>query len=393
MTNGLEFSVTRSLGALLSTYGTTTDELTWVGSRDAWRNLDIGIIDDPLNEFSNGLFEFVGEARWLSEDFVTRIEAFREQGVLDDDLILMRAYLYRAIIHTIIADMYDDFAFSNREEPGPPIGPANMNQLYDLALEAIGKAMALNPSGNLAIQLTAMRARTQYSKALWGKVKPSLNLVDPLVNDAGAVADAEAALALMTDPNWFYELQLDPTLGFPDGSDGYSIGFQVNNRNELRFGVTYIMPTADGLKVDEVTFKDIIDTETVHPFVQNTIDVFEADGQYPDFTVVSAREMHLIIAEASLAAGDDAGFNSAMNAIRSLDGLTPYSGQVDALEALIHARQANLFNQGRRLTDMYRFSLTSPEWTENGTTMQQPGTYFPIADIEVKANPLIGGGG
>ena len=389
MANGLEFSVTRAVSALLATYGTATDEVTWVGSRDAWRNLDIGDLDDPLNEFSNGLFPFVGEARWLSEDFVRRIEDFRSAGVLQNNEDLMRAYLYRGIIHTVIADMYDDFAFSNRDEGGPPIGPANMVTLYDMALDAIDKAIALGPDGDLLIQVQAMRARVNYSKAVWGKVKPSVNTADPLVNNAAAVADAQAALALMGSADWIYELELDASLGFPDNSNTFSLGFQVNNRSELRFGITYIEPTSNGRNVESVTFADIIDTDVVQPFVENTINEFESEGDYPDFTVVSAREMHLIIAEAALAAGDDAGFTDAINAIRAFDGLTAYSGQVDAQAVLAHTRQANLFNQGRRLMDMYRFAQTSPEWEMQGTTMLAPGTLFPIADVEVKSNPFL----
>ena len=389
MTNGLEFSVTRAVSTLLATYGTTTDEVTWVGSRDAWRNLDIGDLDNPLNEFSNGLFPFVGEARWLSDDFVSRIEAFRTAGVLQDEEDLMRAYFYRAIIHTVIADMYDDFAFSSRDEAGPPIGPENMATLYDMALEAVDNAMAMGPSGELMIQLQAMRARVQYSKAVWGKVKPTVNTADPLVNDAGAVADAQAALALMQNADWIYQMELDPSLGFPDNSNAFSIGFQINNRSELRFGITYIQPTSNNRKVESVTFADIIDTDVVHPYLEATIDEFEAEGDYTDFTVVSAREMYLIVAEAALAAGDDAGFTEAINAVRAFDGLTPYSGQVDAIAVLQHARQANLFNQGRRLMDLYRFDLTSPEWSDQGTTMQQAGTLFPIADVEIKSNPFL----
>lgn len=389
MANGLEFSVTRALGALLAVYGTATDEVTWVGSRDAWRNLDIGDLDDPLNEFSNGLFPFVGEARWLSDDFITRIEAFQTAGLLQDDTILMRAYLYRAVIHTIIADMYDDFTFSNRDEPGPPIGATSMNSLYDMALEAIDNAMALGPDGQLMIQLQAMRARVQFSNALWGKVKPSVNTADPLVNDAGAVADAQAALALIGDADWAYQLELDPSLGFPDNSDAFSIGFQVNNRSELRFGITYIQPTSNNRKVEAVTFADAIDTDVIQPFVEATIDDFEAQGDYPDFTIVSSREMHLILAEAALAAGDDAGFATAINAIRAFDGLTPFADQIDAQAMLEHARQANLFNQGRRLMDMYRFGQSSPEWSDQGTSVQSPGTFFPIADIEIKSNPFL----
>lgn len=389
MTNGLEFSVTRAVSALLATYGTVTDEVTWVGSRDAWRNLDIGDLDNPLNEFSNGLFPFVGEARWLSDDFVARIESFRTAGVLQSDDDLMRAYLYRAIIHTVIADMYDDFTFSNRDEGGPPIGPANMNTLYDMAVASIDEAMALGPDGELMTQLQAMRARALYSKALWAKVKPTVNTADPLVNDADAVANAEAALALMGGADWIYELELDPSLGFPDNSNAFSIGFQVNNRSELRFGITYILPTSNGRNVAEVTFPDVIDTDAVTPFVESAIDNFQAEGDYTDFTVVSAREMYLIIAEAALAAGDDPGFTEAINAIRAFDGLTPYSGQMDAQTVLEHARQTNLFNQGRRLMDMYRFEQTSPEWSELGTTVLSPGTFFPIADVELKSNPFL----
>ena len=386
MANGLEFSVTRAFGALLSTYGTATDELTWVGSRDAWRNLDIGDIEDPLNEFSNGLFDFVGEARWLSEDFVVRLENFRSAGVLSDDEDLMRAYLYRAVIHTIIADMYDDFAFSNRDVGGPAIGRDNMDSLYDLAIEAIDNALALGPSGDLEIQLRAMRARAQFSKGVWGKVKPSVNTADPLVNDAGAVADAQAALALMGGADWNYQLELDPSLGFPDNSDAFSIGFQVNNRSELNFADTYVQQTDNGNGVEAVTFADLVDPGVVHPYVEGTIDVFGGAGDYPDFTIVSAREMYLIIAEGALAANDTAGFTDAINALRAFDGLAPFSGQVDAQALLENSRQANLFIQGRRLMDMYRFGEQSPEWEAQGTTVQVPGTFFPIADVELKAN-------
>ena len=389
MTNGLEFSLTRSYASLLATYGTATDEVTWVGSRDAWRNLDIGDLDNPLNEFSNGLFPFVGEARWLSEDFVRRTEDFRAAGLLQNDDDLMRAYLYRAIIHAVIADMYDDFTFSNRDEPAPAVGPTNMNSLYDIALDAIDKAMAIGPDGELMIQLQAMRARVHYSKAVWGKVKPTIDTANPLVNNAEAVADAQAALALMGAADWTYQLELDPSLGYPDNSNAFSVGFQINNRSELRFGITYIQPTENGRKVEAVTFTDIIDTDVVQPYLEATIQDFEAQGDYPDFTVLSAREMHLIIAEAALAAGDDAGFTEAINAIRAFDGLTPYSGQVDARAMLEHARQANLFNQGRRLMDMYRFDQISPEWADQGTTVLQPGTFFPIADVEIKSNSFL----
>ena len=66
--------------------------------------------------------------------------------------------------------------------------------------------------------------------------------------------------------------------------------------------------------------------------------------------------MHLILAENSLANGDNAGFTTHINHIRAMDGLTEYSGQIDAQEMLLHTRRVNLFLQGRRLSDHYRFA-------------------------------------
>ena len=79
----------------------------------------------------------MAEARWLVDNFIDRLEAFRTDGALTSVEALGRTYLYKAIIYTVIADQFDDFAFSDRTEPGPPVGPANMSSLYDEALAAL----------------------------------------------------------------------------------------------------------------------------------------------------------------------------------------------------------------------------------------------------------------
>ena len=101
------------------------------------------------------------------------------------------------------------------------------------------------------------------------------------------------------------------------------------------------------------------------------IDEFTSDVNNPPLRVPSAREMQLIIAETALAAsGDGTAFRNAINALRTLDGLSDYTGQdidgsgtndlEDAVALLEHSRATNLFMYGRRLADMYRFSVTSP---------------------------------
>ena len=50
------------------------------------------------------------------------------------------------------------------------------------------------------------------------------------------------------------------------------------------------------------------------------------DGNNPPMVQVSKREMYLILAEVALAGGDNAGFDTNINAIRALDGMAAYTG-------------------------------------------------------------------
>ena len=378
MANGAEASVTRALSYITAPYSVATDELTWVGSRDAWGQLDNGVIDFSGNEFTDQAFPFVGEARWMTDEFINRLEAFQEQGAGSTEA-LIRVYLYNAIIYTTIADMFDDFTFSDRTEPGPPVGPENMVTLYDHALGSVNKAIALNPSGDLAAALLGMKARIVYSKAVWQKVNP-VNTASPLVN-AGA-AEAAAALGVM-DGDFVFKLITDG--GFQ--LDNYMAG-QINDRLEFTFADTWVKRNEAGNKVDEVTYRDMIDDE-VHPYLKAFIEDFVAQRQYADLPIVSAREMHLILAESALAQGDLNGFTTHINHVRAFDDLTPYSGQVDAKDLLIESRAVNLFLQGRRLADLYRFGLQSPEWQSGTPAMSRPGTFLPITKVEIEANPLV----
>ncbi len=393
MANGVEATVTRAVGAIMAPYGTVSDELTWVGSRDAWGQLDLGNVDDPFNEFTDAAFPYVAEARWWADDVIKRLEQFQQEGKLRDRIQLARAYLYGAVIYITIADMFDDFAFSDRQEPGPPIGRDGIPALYDKAVNYLDNALPIaQAEGEASMQkaILTLRARAKYDKALRNKIYPgNVDTANPLVNDAGAVADAQAALALLGTEDFAFKLDFDPSA--PDLINGaVSVGFQVNSRLELRFGNTYIEPTDDNKRVKRVSFQDIIDP-VVHPFMEKTIEDFVAAERYMDITVSSAREMHLILAEAALASGDEAGFTTHINHLRAMDGLTPYSGQVPAIDMLKHARQTYLFLQGRRLADHYRFDVPSPEWQPVGTAVKKPGSFFPITITEIQANPLIGG--
>jgi len=394
MVNGLEATVVRAHGNIYASYHTATDEMIWVGSRDAYQQLNFGFIADPLNEFSDGAFPFVAEARWWGDEVIRRGEAFRSAGTLlsGDEENLARAYMYTAALYIMLGDIYDDFVInSNKREAGTPVGESNMNSLYGTAETYINNALALDISGSLETALTALMARSQFSRGIWAKVNP-VNTADPLVSSAEAAATATSALGMM-DADYKFKLQTDP--GAVGTVAGLDIGAETNDRNEISLSAEYVILNEEGKQVADlstpetsISLMDPID-DVPDPALYTNVKEFTEAVQYPDYTIVSAREMHLILAEHALANDDMDGFTTSINNLRALDGLSEYSGQMDAMELLQHARRVNFFLQGRRLADHYRFDDPSPFWVNNSDAVTNPGTFFPIAITEIRANPNI----
>ena len=111
---------------------------------------------------------------------------------------------------------------------------------------------------------------------------------------------------------------------------------------------------------------------------------------YLSTKIIPTYLVSLILAEAALSQGDDAGFMTQINALRALDSkLSAYSGQVDAMTLLKHSRRVNLFLQGRRIADHYRFEESATDWQSSTDAVVNPGTFFPITITEIRANPFI----
>jgi hypothetical protein len=406
MLNGLQANVTEGVTSMLAPYSSATDELIWVGSRGAWLNLSRGFVGTPDNEFTDTRFLEVAEAEWMARDFISRLEGFQEEGTLPDDAILAEAYLHGALIKTTVGDMFSNWAFSDQQEAGEPIGEGNMKQLYDQALEYVDKGLALD--AGLETELTAMKARILFSRSVWDKVHPAgdVRTSDPLVANQNAADVARAALDLMEADDFAYELPVSSA-----GDFSSDVAFQVNQRDELIPDTTVYVntETQNGSVVEEVTLEDPVDN-VPHPQLERIINTkYRGDlDEFINLTAVSAREMHLIIAENALANGDTgpgSTFRTQINELRTLNGLSSYDGPdeegVSRVDLLEDSRQANLYLQGRRLTDMYRFDEPStfdlppdadaPDqgWQPSSDAVQSPGTFFPLPNTEVRANPNI----
>ncbi|MFQ5811119.1 MAG: hypothetical protein ACE5JM_15985, partial [Armatimonadota bacterium] len=352
-------------------------------------------IDNPLNEFSDQAFKEFAPSRWMGDEAIKILEQHQTDGVLEDPTDLARAYLYAAVVYTVAADFFDDFALSDMKLAAPPIGEANMGTLYTTAIGYLDKAMAIvgGSGSDLERNVLAMRARVKHARGVWNLigVRPisSGTGIISAGDAAAAAADAQAALAI-DNSDWSYDLVYEAVGAFGDAQ------YAIATRLELRFGDDYIVSTQDDKKRDVtapdrgIVLQDLIDNFG-DPRLDEMMTAFEAEDELADLRLLSARGMYLILAEDALARGSTADFVTNINIVRGFSptALTPYADGMPGITArdmLIHERRVNLYLQGRRLNDMYRFGIQSASWQGASPAASAPGTFFPITKAEIDAN-------
>jgi starch-binding outer membrane protein, SusD/RagB family len=400
--NGAIGATTRAVNSVLDAYGTASDEMDFVGSQDFFLQLDVGNHWNPSLVSSDNGYTRVAEARWTADEAIKRLAAWDKAGQLATRADLANAYLYGAVVYTTIGDMFDDFVLSDRLTSGTPVGEANMAQMYDSAVVYLDRGLAIATALNnntLRQQILATRARAKYGRALWPKLNPPAKysgtptpIASPLVNDPGAVADAQAALALIGNADFAFTVQPAST---GSGTGGNNLGNDLNSRREVRIGQAYGRPdpaatnrtqVVDGQPV--IVLNDPV-TGAPDLALRARVNALITGGQFVTITLASARELQLILAEAALAQGNTAEFRTRINAVRAyVAGRTAWDGTTpDALTLLRHERRVNLFMQGRRLQDMYRFGERDPRWQTGSIAYNVRGCFFPITITERQSNP------
>ena len=390
--NGALTLVSSSVSQSWQPYLVASDELRWIGSRDAWLSLDKGFIDDPLNEFVDGPFPAMGQARWMSDLAIETLSEHVENNPSTTmKYNLARANLYSGIMYMMIGEIQEDFAFSNKTEAAQPKGSENMYQVLDDAISRLSAAISgFNEVGESGMAMNAMaaRARARQSRAIWDVINPSPS-GNGLVNSAEAGADAMAVIASAggNSADWLYNLT------YSSASASNSMAGWINDRKENQIDLSIATSTAAN-DIDGIALKDPID-DVDDPSVIKWLNQWKGGnyldkgGIYPPLTVASTRMMHIILAENALAGGNEAMFTEHINHIRAMDGLTPFSGQMDNMEMLQHMRRVTVLLQGLRLGDMYRFGLAAPAWEVSSDAVKCPGVMLPISIIERRANENI----
>ena len=393
LVTGLYGAVNAAGNQITGTSGAAADELTWVGSREYWNLLDVGDLGDPLNEYTDGQYPYVSQARWMANYVLPKLEGYDKAGSLRNRADLAQAYYLAATIYTLIGENYEDFVLSSdRVKNGANVGEANMRVMFDSATTYTGKGLAIATALNnqpLRARLLAMQARAKWSRAVWATLRAPRGFpANPLINDAGANADAAAALAAFGSNSARYRFDVIAQ----NAGGWFSTGSEMNSRLEIRAGNRYIVPNGAGTRPLDgaagISMKDPI-TGQMDPVTLNNINECcrLSSTVNVGWTASSAKEMLLILAEAALASGNTSEFQTRINAVRAVDALpdwTPAS-TVSARDILIHSRQVNLFLQARRLTDHYRFQIRADRWV--ATRGLRP-CFFPISYNERQQNPL-----
>jgi len=380
LANGALVTVSYAASEILSIYTTASDEGTWIGSRDGWNQLRQGNIGDPNNEFTDDAWQWITQARWMADKAVELNRQFDNDGSIENRSDLVKSLLYAAVIRIMVADAFDDFVISDRREPAPPIGEDNMFSMYEDAVSLLDETLALAREigdGELESRAITLRARAKHARAVWDMVNPRGSAPPALPYVDAGREDAEAAMGLLSN-DWRWQFTFSAVSAIQGSSEGNDFSWQANGRLELAIFTPLATDPIDGVE----------DPRIANTTAEFTNTAAFGGSRFAPLTVITAREMYLIIAESDFVRGNLDAAKGQLNALRALDGLTAITTE-DVGEMIQHERRANLFLQARRLADMYRFGIKSPEWLATSEAANSPGSFFPIARREIEANPFV----
>ena len=162
--NGALSLTARAISNIYQPSLVASDELFWIGSRDAWLALDQGFTSNPENEFTDGAFPSVGQARWMADEAIEILQehvANSPSAAMTE--LLARANLYSGIMYMTIGELFDQFAFSDKTVDGAPT-----SDMVGVLATAVSRFDAAIGSGGADTKLAAqaLKARTMQSSAI-----------------------------------------------------------------------------------------------------------------------------------------------------------------------------------------------------------------------------------
>lgn len=416
--NGALWHASEALGDVWEGPAVVSNELYWIGSRDAWGALDQGFITDALNEFTDAAFPNLGQAIWMAQRAVEILEGHVNTAAEPEafELDRGRAYMFRGLALMVIAEQQQDMTFSYKQVDGPPVSSGNatlgadtdftdpiplpsMNAVMDLAITSFNTAIGIftaEGETGLVLDATALLMRAEMSQEIIAaRDTPCSGTVASCAID---FADAVPhALTVLADGDTDYRYNL----AFSASSTDNNMAGNVNNRKENQIDLSLVTVDASN-DINGIALQDPVGGGDDLALIQMLNQwkggsYLDSGNQYADLTVSSARLAHLILAESAAAGNGSTGgtFVSHINDLRAIDGYTTAYAGGNEVATLIHHRRVNTLLQGLWLQDMYRWGLqptigdgtaASAVWAPSAPAFTTPGSMLPVAIIEQRAN-------
>jgi hypothetical protein len=421
--NGALWHVSEALGSVWEGPAVTSNELYWIGSRDAWGALDQGFISDNANEFTDAAFPNLGQAAWMAQNAVEILEGHVANSSDPDQFQVDRgrAYMLRGMILMVVAEQQQDMTFSYKQTDGPPVSGGSavigsegfenpvpsMDAVMDLAITSLNTAIGIfqaESEDDLELDATALLMRAEMSEEIMAARNSPCNgtVAGCAINFADAVPHA---LTVLADGGADYRFNLS----FSAASTDCNMCGNVNQRKENQIDLSLVTVDASN-DIDGINLVDVVDGTTDDPALIAMLNQWkggsylDSGNQYPDLTVSSARLAHLILAESAAAGNGSTGdtFQGHINDLRAIDSYPATYAGGNEVATLVHHRRVNTLLQGLWLQDMYRWGLqpsttegtnAASVWSPSSPAFITPGTMLPIMIIEVRANCHLNGNG
>jgi hypothetical protein len=332
LVNGMSRALSRAVGWLAYTGGVGSKEIAASGSAQvlsygiSFKQRE-GLLDPSLSE-TNEHWKFAQQARWVAEDGVRRMRD-ADPAAFASSPLAAEALVYAGFANRLLGENMCDAVID-----GGPIEPREV--YFTRAIAAFTEAIAVANAASLPDLARAAQAGRASALAWTG-------------NWNAAVTDAQAIPAGFTFAAKYSSLELDQ----------YNRLWWANANQPLRqhtvFGTFY--------ESYYTATRDPRTSWSTNPaFPRGTMNItwyFQTKytGHASPITLVSGREMRLIIAESRLRAGDWQGAMSIVNARRAEVGVPalPADGVATAWTALARERGIELWLEGRRLGDLFRW--------------------------------------
>jgi hypothetical protein len=362
--NGMARALSRAVGWLAYTGGIASREIVASGSAQvqsfgiSFKQRD-GLLDPALSE-TNDHWRFSQQARWVAEDGIRRIRE-ADPAAFSTSALAAEALVYAGFANRLLGEnMCVGIIDGGPEEP--------RTVYFERAIAAFTEAMAIaTAAGNPTLERAARAGRA--SALVWMGSWPA------------AVADAQQIPSSFVYQATYSTIELDQ----------YNRIFWSNANQPLRFHTVF----GTFYESYYLTTQDPRTPWATNPnFPRGTMNItWYFQTKYKSLNapinLVSGREMRLIVAESRLRAGDVGGGMAIINALRSEVGVAPWpvSGIADAWAALGRERGIELWLEGRRLGDLFRWKTGNVPGTFEDMTGRD--MCFPVGVTERDTNPNL----